>query len=831
MTQSALRKAVDAFGLTEHADRLDDRARDASFGLLAMVVGAGNYGKSSLINALCGKSVAPVSVLPKTFKIDVFAPGDLDTALVRRVGCPLPTECSQAEARLIEAAEEKRRGAGGDPPLAEIVWRYGDLALPPGISIIDTPGISQALRGAAKGVSLTKVLGSTFEVDEVWARWFHRADVVIWAFCANKLEDADTRAALEAALNLFDKPLIPVATKADLIRPDRWDEIRDRFQCLYGDLLETRRATKLYLTVTGGSHPELVGTGIGELRSCLELFAADAGERKVRAEADYVRDESKAVGQVLDETAKLLVANLRSIASLGDSLAVEASNEAERGRQEAASRVGSYLRELQKSSSLEAAALAVHVATDGGRSGDIEAAVREQLIGLVDQGQIERHVNEAFGMSSRSLEALARKMSSGVELARLSFRSSGKVDRVPIAFNLKLEAFSITSELAFPLRFEQPVGFLATAWDSVKGVLKIDRFTVSDIREAMIEALSIPQEAFNESMVEALYNGFAPALRLAVDSAMREHLSTTDARALELLRQVDVYVPDLDPPDEAPRVTTYGAQGEYWATLDPATETLLDMARDELMRTLPKFVDLLQDPFPVDLPRRLPSFLPYWKRRSLSRKAVTVQIGLSNVLAVAQCREPMGPDDALRFRYSPFLTKLQESQLAHLSFSPLLAGLDARLAKSVVGANYRSAGSRLAEIGTDCLQTACAESSRVWTVQEPHIRVGQLSFNKVMLGVIGVMAVAAVAYGQGHWVLCLAALVCCIALGLVTPAAMLTFRYWRGSGQVIGEEIQSCQEDSVALLPPSMVDQVIAGMSAELAPRPLQRLLDEAGQL
>ena len=84
MTETALRKAVRTFDLSEHAERLDDRERDASYGLLVMVVGAGNFGKSSLVNALCGRPVAPVSIIPKTFKIDVFSSGAAGRAIRRR---------------------------------------------------------------------------------------------------------------------------------------------------------------------------------------------------------------------------------------------------------------------------------------------------------------------------------------------------------------------------------------------------------------------------------------------------------------------------------------------------------------------------------------------------------------------------------------------------------------------------------------------------------------------------------------------------------------------------------------------------------------------------
>lgn len=832
MTYGALRKVVDAFDLTEHADRLDDRDRDASLGLLAMVIGAGNFGKSSLVNAICGKSIAPVSVIPKTFKIDVFTSGESNTASVRRFGQALPFHCSQEKARAIEAEEERRKGLEGEPPLAEIIWRCEGLELPHGISIVDTPGISQALKGSSRGVSLTKVLGNTFEVDEVWARWFHRADVVIWAFCANKLEDSDTRIALEGALELFDKPVIPVATKADLISIERWDQIRERFDRQFGELLASHNSTQLYLTVAGGPHKALVGAGIQELRSCLAFFAADASEMKLLADSAFLRDESRAVALVLDETAKMLVANLRTIASLGDSLALEAEKEAARGRLAAYSRVDGYLRDLRNDSKLDAAARAIHASTDGGRSGDIEDEVRRSLESFVDRRFVEQCVNEAFADASRSLEAIAQKLSQGADLARLNFRSSGSVARMPISFDLKLDAFELTSKLGFPVRLDHPSGFLENAWDKFKGVLGIDRFSVSDIRAAMIGALSLPAEAMDDCRTQALYNGFAPALKDAVDLALNEHLWATDVRALEQLRQVDSYLPLLDPAGSLPRATTYGPQGEYWATLTPEVETLLDLARAELTRLMPEFRRLLVESFPFALPTRLPSFWRFWKERKLDSKVVAVRIPWHLIYEEALCREPLGPDDALRFKFARFADKLRTAQSDFLASAPLTSGLDERLGRTIVGAMYESAGSRLVQIGSSAFQAAWKCSTRDWVLEEQHHRLGRLSFAKGTFMWAGFVVVAAIGFAIGGMSLpWLGVVLSFLLAGVATPYYRLLRRYKRDMGDAIQAEVARCQEDSLALLLGDVVDAVIAGMSAELAPRPLQRLLADAGRL
>ena len=61
-------------GFLEQAERVAQRARDSAEPLLVMVVGEGNFGKSSLVNALAGRRVAPVSIIPKTWKVDLYEP-------------------------------------------------------------------------------------------------------------------------------------------------------------------------------------------------------------------------------------------------------------------------------------------------------------------------------------------------------------------------------------------------------------------------------------------------------------------------------------------------------------------------------------------------------------------------------------------------------------------------------------------------------------------------------------------------------------------------------------------------------------------------------------
>jgi GTPase SAR1 family protein len=830
LTEATLRQVVETFDLREHIDRLDDRERDASLGLLVMVIGAGNFGKSSLINALCGREVAPVSVIPKTFKIDVFSYGRSGTALVRKVGEARPTEMTVEHARLVESEAERQFSDRDQVRLAEIIWRHENLNLPRGISIVDTPGISQALGKSAKGVSLTTVLGSTFEVDEVWARWFHRADLVLWAFCANKMEDEDTQSALEAALSLFDKQILPIATKADLIPQDRWPEIHERFNKIYGPILGSRQAGQLQLTVCGGKRPEMAGTGVKELRENLQKVADEALAVKQYANDSFLKDASSAVHGLLDQTASTLVGNLRAIAALGDSLAEEAEKEAERGRMEAIRRVNNYLAEVRRDPMLQDVARSVHELTKGGRKGSADEEARNRLSALIDERQIERLVNDSFAESARSLEATAQRLAQGTEISRLSFKSSGRVDKIDVPLRLKLKAFAVTSKLNFDLQLQSPSGFFGNAWDLIKRVFGLDRFTYSDIFVAMSGALLIPESELTEAREQALYEGFAPALLDAFDIALKEHLDASDAEAIRLLAEVDRSLPLLQPGPES-EVTTYGSQGLYWSTLAPSSETLLGLARHELAASLEDVRNLMREPFTYESPEGFPAFEEIWRRRKLTPTSFQVEIPLAEVIAQARMSDrPMveATDDNL------FLSHLLESQRLYLEQSDLLNDLDDRLATQVSGVEYRLAGRSLAAIGAREFEAAVHASTRVWADEQGRERLA--NFDAATGTVFGLIASIIV----GTFMLfvqreagfaCFAVAIIWTILGIVRPQLELGMGYRMQIGARVDAEVIADQEDAAERLTLDHVDEAIRSMEVELSPRPLQKLLVSAGLL
>jgi len=65
------------FDLGDDVERIRQKQRDLDKPLIVMVVGMGNVGKSTLMNALTGTETAPVGRKPLTWKVDIFENVDL----------------------------------------------------------------------------------------------------------------------------------------------------------------------------------------------------------------------------------------------------------------------------------------------------------------------------------------------------------------------------------------------------------------------------------------------------------------------------------------------------------------------------------------------------------------------------------------------------------------------------------------------------------------------------------------------------------------------------------------------------------------------------------
>ena len=118
----ALSAAAAEIGFAEQVRRIDDRRRDRDAPLFLMVVGEGNFGKSSLVNALLGREVAPVGRIPTTRILDLYETGHSGGgATLYRRSMPDPVRASREEA--LRARKEVERQASTDGPESDA----GDL--------------------------------------------------------------------------------------------------------------------------------------------------------------------------------------------------------------------------------------------------------------------------------------------------------------------------------------------------------------------------------------------------------------------------------------------------------------------------------------------------------------------------------------------------------------------------------------------------------------------------------------------------------------------------------------------------------------------------------
>jgi hypothetical protein len=439
-------------------------------------------------------------------------------------------------------------------------------------------------------------------------------------------------------------------------------------------------------------------------------------------------------------------------------------------------------------------------------------------------------VDSAFASSARSLEASAARLAATADIGRLRFKASGQISRQPVNLHLELRAVKVTGTLPFRIRLNHPKGFLAGAWDFIKGLFGADRFSVADIEEAMAGALSVNSSDYEVARNQALFKGFTPAIGDAINKAINEHLRSVDTHAVEKLKLVDVHFPALCRQSEL--ATTYGAQGEYWATLSPAVETLRNLAREELTRLLPSFQQELVKPFGYTPPCAYLKAKSVWKARRTSRRSLMITVPLSRVIGQTLYREPYTENGKTRHRLSPFCPYLYSTHHEALKQLELIRKLDENLSKCVVGVKYRSAGERLAEIGSIAFKMSVSNSVRQWDFQTPVKRFATINFAPwtgvpvILCSVLGALTIFFFpTVGKGLFLSALLALL----IGALTPYLKFRLKYAIEIPKEVRREIVACIEDTVGYLPGDPVGRVVKDMVTELSPRPLQNLMIKAG--
>lgn len=229
--------------------KYDSLINDIEDTFMLFTVGTGNYGKSTLINALLETEAAETDVLPKTWKIDVFS-GKVPFGkanIVYRDNTRKQVSTQKAKALLNEEERKKKeqdkiitaklktlkkevssfevfkdyklkleREESYESPIVEVHWGMASVPILKNFRIVDTPGLTQNVMGEVRN-----------SVNE----YYHKADGVLWMLDATSIAAQNTKQLvkdLEESLAKVggkqNRNIIAVLNRIDLIFANQGEE-------------------------------------------------------------------------------------------------------------------------------------------------------------------------------------------------------------------------------------------------------------------------------------------------------------------------------------------------------------------------------------------------------------------------------------------------------------------------------------------------------------------------------------------------------------------------------------------------------------------------------
>jgi len=302
------------YQLTDYARKLENKLNDLRSPLKVMIVGEGKSGKSTLLNALVGADVADVDDEPKTWCINLYTKTERKEEYAELVYTDGIEETSTERAREISeriSSSEIRKLGKRDTELMEIRW-YLNLPWPEqNIFIVDTPGFNQDRNNTSvEEFSMNLGEGVKFISNDGFDKYYYKADLVLWCFNADSVNDSQVEQHLNS-VKAQKKKTYGIITKLDRVEDEKDRErlfqqnenrymrynltacLRSALPQIYDDddedEIEEKRRFRAN-TISG-------------VRTCIEYLLMDnkADDLKIEASKNYITSLKKDISSVMEQ--------------------------------------------------------------------------------------------------------------------------------------------------------------------------------------------------------------------------------------------------------------------------------------------------------------------------------------------------------------------------------------------------------------------------------------------------------------------------------------------------------------------------------------------------